>query len=122
MKFICLVSTGLPELLVLLFFAATPAATLSQAPMPAGLLELRGGKSHVGAFCSQARLSKGLEVDPDVGLLNVPSGVPPTCGEETPYSAGLYCLRGRSCAVLLVLVVLAGSSVGEKNAAFGEVE
>lgn len=65
---------------------------------------------------------RGLAVEPDIGLLNTVLGLVPICGELSEYSAGLYCLRGRSCAVLLVLVVLAGSSVGEKNAALGEVE
>jgi hypothetical protein len=42
-----------------------------------------------------------------------------------PYSAGLYGFMGRRCAVLFVLVVLAGvvkSSIGEKFLDLGDVE
>lgn len=123
---ISLDSTGLPVLLLTLLSLA-PVRAFTR-PMP-GKLDSRlgnAGKSHDGFLWSHARLINGLAVEADVGLVyTFVSGTVPIWGTEMPYSAGLYGLRGRRCAVLLVLVVLAGvvkSSMGEKLFDFGDVE
>jgi hypothetical protein len=92
--FICFDSIGLPLLLTLFFPGLGGTPIRSSAPAIFGRVATvsRCGISHIGDmeswfcfwFCSHIRLSSGLAVVPEVGLVYDPSAELPRWGEETP--------------------------------------